>query len=338
MVQLSELESVTLEYKREVDERSIRKTTVGFANAQGGTLKIGVDDDLTVVGIDREEVDKITHIVRDGSVPPLNPQVDIERYGDKVVIAVTIKDHHNVPYRTISGMYYVRVGATTRMASLSELIDLIIKGPYSGTITMRMRLLELIAKIHAGMQHDEKHALTSLSELEWLLGLSMDMGTKSRVVVMLRSLIRDCKNERIFREILDFLVNMSHRLLHIPRQDIPEQIDSFSDNGSGFTSQDIFDQIISAMGNIFFMLTIDRKIIMFSRISINRIYRLGLVCIGADDTERLDKIVNILSNNKDQQLDQNCKQAIQQLRNCAQSTEAGSELLAWFKPLPAGPH
>lgn len=338
VVQLSESESVILEYKSTIDANAIRKTTVAFANTQGGVLKIGVAKNHTVVGIDQGTVDQVTQIARDGSIPPLNPQVGIEYHDDKTIIVVAIKNQRNVPYCTTSGVYYVRVGATTRKASLSELIDLIIKGPHSGTITMRMRLLELIAKIHAGIQHDEKHALTSLSELEWLLGLSMDMGTKGRVAEMLRNLIPNCKNEQIFREILDVLVHMSSNLLHTS-QATPEQIDNFLDNDGNFTSKNIFDHIVSTMKHTFFMLTLDQKITPFIRIVINRIYRLGLICIGSDDTERLDKILNILSkHSKDQQLNQSCEQAIQQLRKCVQDEEEGSDLLAWFKPLPAGPY
>ena len=142
MVKLSETESSTLEYKREIDTDDIRKTVVAFANTRGGTLKIGVEDDGTVIGIDQPNKDRITQIIRDGVMPKIIPKINIETYEYKDIIVVDIQDCTNIPYNTNNGIYYIRVEATTRIASTFELIDLLVDGPYSEAIVVKTRLPE----------------------------------------------------------------------------------------------------------------------------------------------------------------------------------------------------
>ena len=343
MVKLLESESVTLEYKRKFDSDTIRKTVVAFANTKGGVLKIGVDDDRTVVGVDQKIIDRVTQTVRDGSVPPLAPQVDIESHGSKDIITVAVRDHHNIPYSAINGVYYIRVGAITRQASLLELIDLIVKGPHKGTILMKTRLPELNAKINAGIQHDEKQALVGLSELEQLLMQLMDEDTKSTIITMVHDLIDEADQKQcVFRNILNILVsplpfNIQETSEKFTAQDSPIQIQDVLNGNSPFASQDIFDQIITVMRKTLFKFTINPKVTIFTRILINRIYQFGLVCIYANYANQLNQILEILAEyqEKDQQLTKICKKATQQLIECIKDRHEPKRL-AWFVQLPAG--
>ena len=43
-------ESLTVEFKKEANDRDLVEAVVCLANAQGGTLLVGVDDDGRVVG------------------------------------------------------------------------------------------------------------------------------------------------------------------------------------------------------------------------------------------------------------------------------------------------
>ena len=148
-------------------------------------LRFGVGDDGTIIGVNRRDADRVTQIIRDGSVPKLTPRINIETHESKDIIVVDIKDQHDIPYSTKNGMYYIRVEATTRHASLLELIDLIVKGPYSGIIAIKIRLPNIHTKIYAGIQYDDKQALTGLSELEQLLMQPMDENTKSKVITII---------------------------------------------------------------------------------------------------------------------------------------------------------
>ena len=64
------IESSTLELKRQVVD-DIRKTVIAFANSEGGTIYIGVDDDGTVVGIDNigDEMLRLSNMIRDAIKP-----------------------------------------------------------------------------------------------------------------------------------------------------------------------------------------------------------------------------------------------------------------------------
>ena len=122
-------ESECLEYKREVDSKKLFKEAVAFANHRGGKIMIGVDDDGTVVGVQKQTVEDVANIIRDGCVPPLNPHIKIEDYDGKQVITVVIEADQDVPYSTKDGNYYIRVGPTVRGASVLELVDLLTMGP-----------------------------------------------------------------------------------------------------------------------------------------------------------------------------------------------------------------
>ena len=65
-------ENKTTEFKREyVDD--IKKTIIAFANSDGGTLYIGVNDDGTVCGVDKvdDTMLRVTNAVRDAVRPDI---------------------------------------------------------------------------------------------------------------------------------------------------------------------------------------------------------------------------------------------------------------------------
>jgi ATP-dependent DNA helicase RecG len=65
------------EFKRQITEE-IKKEVVAFANSNGGTLYIGIDDDGTVVGVfePTEEQLRINNMIRDGVKPDITMFVD----------------------------------------------------------------------------------------------------------------------------------------------------------------------------------------------------------------------------------------------------------------------
>ncbi len=71
------VENKTIEFKREYAE-DIKNTIVAFANCDGGTLYIGVNDDGTVCGVD--EVDntmlRVTNAVREAVRPDITMFVE----------------------------------------------------------------------------------------------------------------------------------------------------------------------------------------------------------------------------------------------------------------------
>lgn len=120
-------ESSGVEFKRDtIENRAFAKELVAFANLEGGTLLLGVDDDGSVFGISRSNLEEwVMTACRDKIRPELIPYFeiirDVEPGKDVAVVRVSRGyDVHHVwhdQHRT----YYVRVGTLSREASPEEL-------------------------------------------------------------------------------------------------------------------------------------------------------------------------------------------------------------------------
>ena len=61
-------EDATIEFKREMPHRnSMADEIAAFANAQGGTILIGVDENREIIGIELDKMDGVEKMV---NVPP----------------------------------------------------------------------------------------------------------------------------------------------------------------------------------------------------------------------------------------------------------------------------
>lgn len=101
------------------------KVISAFANANGGNLIIGVDDDGSPVGIKNSKklLEDIPNKVR--NKVGIIPSVNIEKRKNKEVIKVIIKPS-SVPI-SYDGKYYIRSGSTTQELKEKELADFLLK-------------------------------------------------------------------------------------------------------------------------------------------------------------------------------------------------------------------
>lgn len=106
-----------------------RKMTA-FANAQGGAILIGVDDNGSISGVDRSKRDEewVANIARDSVIPPLNLKIQVIKAGEKKILYIEIPKGKNKPYQTNKDKFYVRVGSTNRSPSQAELMRLYQRG------------------------------------------------------------------------------------------------------------------------------------------------------------------------------------------------------------------
>jgi hypothetical protein len=123
---LIEGEGARVEYKRELTEKSVRRsfaeTVAAFSNAEGGVILVGVGDDAVVLGYDAPKVhDQITDLVRQQVLEAVDVAVDrIEIDGlPVVVVRVPPGDPELKPYRAADRVM-IRAGATTRVATTVE--------------------------------------------------------------------------------------------------------------------------------------------------------------------------------------------------------------------------
>lgn len=126
-------ENKTTEFKREyVDD--VKKTVIAFANCDGGTLYIGVNDDGSVCGVDNVDdvILRVTNAIRDAVRPDVTMFIECRNdvIDEKPVVCVTVQRGTARPYYLHSkGIrpegVYVRQGASTVPATDAAILSMI---------------------------------------------------------------------------------------------------------------------------------------------------------------------------------------------------------------------
>lgn len=109
------MERQNVEWKRQWDDKFLRQIC-GFANSEGGVMKVGVEDDGTVVGVKDPEsyMKSITDII--ANKLSIYPTVDVDKTTN--VITITVQ-RSSVPV-DLDGKFYIRTGNTTHAATGRE--------------------------------------------------------------------------------------------------------------------------------------------------------------------------------------------------------------------------
>ena len=132
-------ESKRTEFKEMYPKNSEQytKTVVAYANTQGGKLIFGVvDATREIVGIDEsilfQTMDSIANAISDSCEPQIVPEIEPYTIEDKTVIIVTVApEPQRQFYLKAKGKEkgtYIRVGATTRLASPEKIKELEMEG------------------------------------------------------------------------------------------------------------------------------------------------------------------------------------------------------------------
>lgn len=127
------IENKTTEFKREYVE-DIKNTIVAFANCDGGTLYIGVNDDGEVCGVDNldDTMLRVTNVIRDAVRPDITMFVECHNdvMDEKSIVCVTVQRGTARPYY-LRGKgirpegVYVRQGASTVPATDVAILNMI---------------------------------------------------------------------------------------------------------------------------------------------------------------------------------------------------------------------
>lgn len=126
-------ENKTTEFKREYVE-DIKNTIIAFANCDGGTLYIGVNDDGIACGVDNvdDTMLRVTNAIRDAVRPDVTMFVECnnDRMDEKPIVRVTVQRGTARPYY-LHGKgirpegVYVRQGASTVPATDAAILNMI---------------------------------------------------------------------------------------------------------------------------------------------------------------------------------------------------------------------
>ncbi len=125
-------ESKQVEFKAAMPKRweEFAETVVAMSNGDGGTILLGVDDNGSVVGVEDSKItDSIHEVIRNYCEPSIEPMIDVQMVRGKRVAAVQIAKGEKRPYVLKGRGAYVRFGATDRIASRDEIIELVSRPP-----------------------------------------------------------------------------------------------------------------------------------------------------------------------------------------------------------------
>jgi len=132
-VKYSGQESSRLEFKLIIPANAkIIKTVIGFCNAKGGKLVIGVKNDGTIAGISEEDAHQamewLDHAIYEACTPPILPLIYQQRIDSKVLLIIEVSSGTNKPYYQkslgLSEGTFLRLGRSTVKADADIIEEL----------------------------------------------------------------------------------------------------------------------------------------------------------------------------------------------------------------------
>ena len=122
---IPESENQYIEFKSEkVKAMTLAEEIIAFANAEGGEIWLGIEDDGTVSGLSRSFEEDIMNICHNTCIPSIRPEYENIRVDNKLVARVIVPKGKDKPYYTSRNKYFIRVGSTKRIASREEMLRL----------------------------------------------------------------------------------------------------------------------------------------------------------------------------------------------------------------------
>ena len=121
-------ENSGVEFKRDdVANHCIAKELVALLNLEGGTVLLGVEDDGTITGTTRENLEEwVAKLCRVKVDPPIIPFLSWVKNAEsgRDILTVRVPIGPDQPYARVHKarkIYFIRVGSTSREASRDEL-------------------------------------------------------------------------------------------------------------------------------------------------------------------------------------------------------------------------
>lgn len=120
-------EDLHTEFKERIESnKDLAKEIVCFANTDSGQILIGIADDGTIIGVENidEMIKRIDDVAFNRCEPPISIVIETVEADEKTVLVINIPKGEQRPYRTASGLYYIRGANRCRQASREELLRL----------------------------------------------------------------------------------------------------------------------------------------------------------------------------------------------------------------------
>ncbi len=120
-------ENSSVEFKTsDVNADALTKEIVAFANLQGGTILLGIEDSGKISGLQKDKniEEWISNISRNNVIPPILIEYFEATIKNKIIGIINVPKGKDKPYQTNKNKFLIRVGSTNRVATQSELMRL----------------------------------------------------------------------------------------------------------------------------------------------------------------------------------------------------------------------
>ena len=113
------------QFKREaIGVNDLAKELAAFANAEGGVILFGVDDDGSVAGLTKKQSaavnTELSNAANDNVRPSVYPRTEFHRIGGKTVLAVIVREGVSKPYADKHGSFWTMNGPDKRRVTARE--------------------------------------------------------------------------------------------------------------------------------------------------------------------------------------------------------------------------
>ncbi len=196
---LSTGESLTVEFKSWINAKDMRERIslavdelIAFANAKGGTLYMGVEDNGMVTGCVNYDCQRIMEAIYDRTRPPLFTEIEVISYNDMDVLAISVK-HDGNTYASTDGKCLKRLGKNSKPYYPDEMSNkyTTIQNPdFSERVIQESTIddidkLEIYTLKEKLRQRDSKSTLPDLEDMAFLrdLGLIKTEGNTDKLTI-----------------------------------------------------------------------------------------------------------------------------------------------------------
>lgn len=197
---LSEGENLTVEFKTWIYAKDMRERVslavdelIAFANAKGGTVYMGVEDDGTVTGCtEGYDTQKIMESIYDRTRPALFTEIEVIKYRGKDVLAIKV-ERDGTTYATSDGRCLKRLGRNSKPYYPDEMSNKYtsVQSPdFSGQILADstiedVNVLEIYNLKEKLKMRDPSSSLPELEDISFLrdLGLIKEDGNVDRLTI-----------------------------------------------------------------------------------------------------------------------------------------------------------
>lgn len=125
---LSQGEDSQNQFKKNINNAdSLAAEMVAFSNGQGGSIFIGVDDDGSISGLTKEDIQRLNQMVSNAAsqnvTPAINPATQNIEIDGKFILVLEVPKGINKPYQDKNGVFWVKSGSDKRRATSREEIQ-----------------------------------------------------------------------------------------------------------------------------------------------------------------------------------------------------------------------